>query len=307
MIEKKFTFLSSNKEYTIAAKVWEPENMPIKGIVQISHGMSEYINRYKDFAKFLCDNGFVVCGNDHAGHGESSNNLFGHFGRGHGGITLVLDTGYVTKHLKKTYKNVPVFLLGHSMGSFVVRIFCYYNWTHIDGLILSGTSGSTMGTSQLIKLLNIAILLGKAETPAWLVSKLRYGKLNSRLEEKVTRFDWISRDKEVVDKYINDKLCRFTFTYKGFKDLFEMLQFINTDKCIQRYKKDMPILMISGTNDPIGGVNSSGVLEVYRKFLKYNIKDVNIKLYKHARHEILNEINREEVYNDILKWLNKRI
>ena len=294
------TFRSSDKSHDIVYYVVFPSGN-VRGVVQIAHGMAEYFERYNAFADFLADRGFVVCGNDHLGHGRSvsSDDDLGYFG-GDGWENVVKDMYKLTRIMKKNYPEVPYFIFGHSMGSFLARAYVTRFSKAVDGAVFCGTSAGTGGTEALLTLLDIAKRFKGGRHKGNLFNKLAFGSYNKKIKDRNSEFDWLSRDTANVAKYCNDKRCGFTFTLDGFENLAKLLWYVNSDKWFTTYPKSLPTYLIAGGSDPVGEYGK-GVLKVFNK-LNLNDCSVEMKIYKDARHELLNETNREEVYADVLDF-----
>lgn len=285
---------------------WKNNDNPhAKAIIQIAHGMAEHVLRYEDFANFLTENGFIVYGNDHRGHG---NNIVapddkGFFTDHNGFHRVVADMYELTNYIKKTHPNVPVIIFGHSMGSFLTRRFIQLHGNEVDGVILSGTGGDQGIMGKL------GLLLAKAEkrrigrrTPSKVMDKLVFGKFNEQFDTARTDFDFLSRDTAEVDAYIADDLCGFICSSGFFADLLEGINLIHQKKEVMQTPKALPILLISGDADPVGD-NGKGVKNVYELYRDVGCEHVAFKLYNGARHELINETNKEEVYEDVLNWM----
>ena len=302
-----FTFISTNEKQIFAMKWFEKDNTKPQAIIQIAHGMAEHIERYDDFAKTLVSKGFFVYGNDHRGHGKTSGSVdnLGYFADENGWNLVVDDMHKLTTIIKEENPNVPIFILGHSMGSFLSRAYIQLYSNDIKGVILSGTGGNPGLLGHL------GIFLAKQEirkkgkrAKSEKLDNLSFGNFNKSFAPTRTNFDWLSRDTKSVDKYIEDSLCGTIFTSGFFYDFLVGLKDLNKRNNINKISKELPIYLISGDKDPVGN-NTKGVLQAYNSYKKASIKDVQYKFYKDARHEILNETNKEEVYNDIIDWINQ--
>ena len=305
---KETGYFKSNNQYSqIAYYIYKPLNKP-KAIFQISHGMCEYIERYEPFINFLASHDILVCGNDHLGHKNSADckeNL-GYFSFSDGWKCLVKDLVSMTKIIKKQYPNIPIFLFGHSMGSFVAR-FYITKYSHlIDGAIICGTSGS----NPLIEFGQLITTFVKKLKGDFYRSKLiqyfMFGTYNSKYKNVKTTHDWLTRDNSIINNFLKDDYCTFIFTASAFHDLVMLLKVVSSKNWYNAVPKNLPIYLISGDMDPVGNWGK-GMKEVKRKLEKKNLEDFSSKLYKDFRHEILNEIDKEVVYKDILTWLNQRI
>ncbi|AXU27594.1 TPA: lysophospholipase [Clostridioides difficile] len=288
---------------------WEDENIKKpKAVIQIAHGMAETAQRYETFAKVLTKNGYIVYINDHRGHGKTAKIIenVGHLAEKEGFRCLVEDMYTLTNIIKKENEDLPIYLFGHSMGSFASQRYIMDYSNNLSGLILCGSNGK-----QGI-ILNLAHLIINREIKKYgrrsksnKINDLIFGGEIIRRNEK-TKFDWLSRDKEQVEKYINDPFCGVVCSCGFFYDLVQGLKEIEDKENLKKVPLDIPIYIISGDKDPIGK-NGKGVLRLRDRYIKLGVKDVTCKLYKDGRHELLNEINREEVFEDIICWLNNKI
>lgn len=303
--EKEIEYLSSNKINTIHAKIFIPnEIIKVKGIVQISHGMCEYIDKYINFIECLNKNGYIVCGNDHLGHGKYVDEKDrGFFADENGHKYLVEDVYKLTKLVKKEYKELPYFLLGHSMGSFIARCYMYKYGDKVDGYIIMGTGYKNKLVDAGIKLTNFIISKKGKMYRSRMLTDMVIGEFNKKFRPNVSKFDWLSSDENMLNYYVNDKVGNFVFTASGYKDLFYLYKRCNTLKNIEKIPKEKDIFILSGNDDPLGE-NGVGVLQVYHDLIETSHTNVSIKLYPKLRHELLNEIGKENVYEDILNWLN---
>lgn len=307
--EYEYSFTSSDLKTPIHVHEWVPD-CDINGVIQIAHGVSEYIERYERFARFMAAKGFVVVGNDHLGHGKSvlSEDDRGWFALSDGWMKVVVDMDTLRTQTARKYPGVPYFLFGHSMGSFLTRTYlCRYVDAPLTGVILSGTGQNPAAIIMAGALACDAEMLrlgpkGRSET----VNKLAFGAYNKEFEPARTPFDWLSRDEAMVDKYVNDPLCGFNCTVTLYRDMMFGLKYISERRNLNKMNKDLPVYLMSGDKDPVGA-NGLGVVKTYSMFLKAGMKDVKYKLYPDGRHEMLNEINRDEVMRDIADWVFSKI
>lgn len=306
-LTNEFSYKSASGLCDIFAQSAAPADFGVvKGVVQIAHGMAEYSNRYAQFALELCKHGYAVYINDHLGHGASvaSEEELGYFGD-NGPESLVEDMKQLTDIARQEYPNVPVFLFGHSMGSFLARKYTAKYGHLLDGVIYSGTSGSNPAVGMGIALSNYMIKSeGKLQRSSFLDS-IAFGTYNKKTAKK-TKFDWLSRDEKEVEKYINDKRCGFVFTVSGFKTLFSVLKEVSAKVWYNTVPADLQILLIAGDKDPVGDYGK-GVTEVYKLLRKTGHTNVTMNLYPEARHELLNELNRQEVIADVVGWLDMHL
>ncbi len=290
--------------------VWTPDhNKPIKAVLQIAHGMAEHGKRYEDLATFLTDKGYAVYANDHRGHGKTAGSIenLGFFSEKDGWQKVVNDVKQLNQHLNQKHPNTPIFILGHSMGSFLTRHFLMDETISIQGAMLSGTADhpGLLGKVGLF-VTKILLLFNDPKKPSPLMDSLSFKAYNNAFKPNRTNFDWLSKDKDKVDAYIADPYCGTIFSIQFYNDLLKGLLHISSYKNIKKTNQNIPILVLSGTKDPVGA-NGKGIHNFYRKLQSAGIKDVSLKLFENGRHEMINETNRKEVYSYMHNWLNERI
>lgn len=287
----------------IRGRRWEPEGKP-RAVLQIVHGIAEHTGRYEEFANYMASQGFLVVAQDHMGHGGSipDDGTPGYFEGGW--FKAVADVQRLFSYTRMEQPDLPYILLGHSMGSFVVRtMMIKYPKSDVSGVILSGTAWMHRGIINTG--LATARLLCKTEgekKSGKMINAMLFGGYNRRVEHKRTAFDWLSRDNRMVDAYIADPLCGFPITAGLARDMLTGLRFIQELENLAKMRKDMPVMFISGGDDPVGGYGE-GVTRAWKEFRKVGVEQADIRLYPLCRHELLNEINREEVYGHILDWM----
>lgn len=299
-IEK--TIASNDAIHQLHVEIWEPEKTI--AIVEIVHGMVEYIDRYDEFATYLSEQGFYVIGCDLLGHGHNvrNNNEHGYFCEYDSSKILVKDIHSVMEYARSLNPNVPCFILGHSMGSFLSRRYIM-DYPYIDGAIFSGTGsqpGIALGFAKALTAI-IKRFKGDHYRPK-IMQKLVLGSNNNRIPDALTPNDWLSRNQTNVEKYNRDPFCTFPFTVNGYNGLFSTIAYIQESRNIERIPKDLPIMLISGSQDPIGAYEK-GVIKVYNALKAHHVRNIMLKFYPEDRHEILNEIDRKDVYQDIYDWL----
>lgn len=303
------TFLLETSDQTpVYVHHWSPDSPP-KAVVQIAHGMAEHSARYERFAQALTDAGYEVYAGDHRGHGQTAGPQdVGYFADEHGFDTVVDDMHALTLRIKDDHPDLPVFLFGHSMGSFLSRSYVTRYGSELAGLVLSGTGGS-------------AGLLGKAgrgiagaqarikgrRHPSGLMNTLTFGQYNAQFKPARTDFDWLSRDPAEVDKYVADPKCGELFTVGFYADLLHGLERVNDVKEVSSTPADLPILLVSGSKDPVGGKDAKGVREVAARLRTVGVREVTTTIYPEARHELLNETNRDEVTADLIEWFDAHL
>ncbi len=300
----EFTVPSSRGDVDLHCVEWSAEN-PV-ATLQISHGMIEHIMRYADFAEYLNGKGVSVFGHDHLGHGETSPDDHGTIAESDGDEHLVEDVYLVTQEVERRCPGVPHFILGHSMGSFVVRRYLTRYGDMVDGAIIVGTGNQPGIAVSFGKL--VSSLLVKMKGPRYVSPFLN----KTVLEGNDKKFDfpdlpnrWISRDEEVIRKYNEDPFTTFKFTASGYRDLFTLIGKVISGEDFDNIPKGLPIILLSGADDPVG--ESGKGVDRARKGLEKAGLHPDMKLYEGGRHEILNETNRSEVYEDIWSWLSDRI
>ncbi|MFH1000584.1 MAG: alpha/beta hydrolase [Bacteroidota bacterium] len=300
-----FTFKASDGKEIFSRK-WLPEQTEnLKAIVQISHGMAEHSERYKRFAEALTASNIGVYANDHRGHGQTAGKIenLGYFADSNGWLRVVEDMKNLTSIIKENHPAIPVFLFGHSMGSLLSREYVFSFSHKINGLILSATAGDPRFLGNLgIIISKLESLLRGKKTKSTLLDKLSFGKFNTAFKPNRTAFDWLSRDNAEVDKYIEDPYCGTVFTAGFFNDMLKGIKSINKFSNIQKVSKDLPVYLFAGAKDPVGD-NTKGVMQVINTYKKAGIRDLSFKFYEDARHEMLNEINRVEVFADVINWI----
>lgn len=299
-----FTFSSSDGIHDVSAVRWLPEGTP-RGVVQLVHGISEYMGRYDPFARYLTQHGFAVVGHDHLGHGKTARDSteYGWFADKDGWKYVLEDTHTLRELAGKACPDLPYFLMGHSMGSFVVRGYLMFWPGTVDGAILSGTGqerAPTVAAGRILSSLFTRISGPRAHSR--LLNTLSMGAYNKQFRPNRTGADWISRDTAVVDAYCADPLCRFLPTVSMFHDMMVGLQLLAKRENLQKMDRDTPVYFFSGDKDPVGA-SGKGVRKVAGWFKEAGVKDVTVKLYPEGRHEMLNETNRDQVFQDVLDWL----
>ncbi len=302
-----FTFPSSTGKNTIHVRRCDPDG-EARGIVQIAHGIAEHIGRYDDFMEFLADNGFVAVGNDHLGHGKSALDPGerGFFCEEDGWNRAVDDMNILHDIMREEYPGLPYVFFGHSMGSFLTRTYMI-RYADAPGLaILCGTGHQPKpAVSSGLAVAEVSVRTAGARKPGKALNDIAFGSYNKRTDNR-TPVDWISSIPEEVDKYIADPDCGFIATNGLFRDMMSGIKFITDPANIALMNKELPVLFVSGWEDPVGEYGK-GVKRAFTEFCRAGMKNVHIKLYPGARHELLHDICREETLNDILAWIDKNI
>jgi len=282
---------------------WMPEGKP-KAVLQIIHGIAEFVERYDDFANYLTGFGYVVVAEDHMGHGQSigENGVQGFF---HGGwFTAVDDTYRLMKDTMAAFPGTPYVLFGHSMGSFMARtILAKYPDSGIAAAVICGTGWQPVfALPALIKVVEGICKKKGEQTPDEGLHKLIFGGYNKRIDDPRTPTDWLTRDEAIVDAYNAHPLCGFVPACGLLRDMMKGIYYVEQRKNLANMKKHLPVLFIAGQEDPVGPYGK-GVEQAAKAFKKAGMVNVALKLYPGCRHEILNELNKQEVYEDISRWL----
>ena len=315
-ITEKRYFPSSDKGKQIYYEIYTKKDLKPKAVIQLVHGMCEYVRRYRGFARWLNDNGYLVVGNDHLGHGmtvaklaeekdgvidPNENQERGFISERKGWQHCLADMHRLTRIMKKEYPDLPYFMFAHSMGSLLGRAYVTSYPDELDGVIFSGT-GALLGVEPqlMLYLHGIRKVKGSRFRPP-LTDKAMFGKYGI-YNSKSGRDGggWLNRDPEELKKYLADPYCNFSFTVNGFENLVGVNYYVNRNKWFEEYPKELPTYIISGSKDPVGDCGR-GVLKVYNKLRLYDC-DAEMKIYNGARHELINELNKEEVYRDVLDF-----
>lgn len=307
IVKQEFYYPSQDGVTKIHTIEWIPEG-EAKKILQISHGMVEYIDRYDEFAKFLNDKGYYVVGQDHLGHGASvqHDSDLGFFHETRGNEYVIGDIHELRKLTKEKYPKLPYFMLGHSMGSFLTRQYIKGHGQGLSGVVIVGTGNQPAALLVIGKMLCRVIARFKGwRFRSQLVNQMAFGGYNKKFEPARTTVDWISKDHAIVDKYVADPWCTFVFTVNAYYQMFCGMQVLKKSENLEKIPKELPVFFVSGEDDPVGNFGKSVKL-VYQKYLACGIKDVTIKLFQKDRHEVLNETDRQQVYEEIYQWIESK-
>lgn len=304
-------FLSHDKTTQIKGLIWTPEGMGSsapRGIVQIVHGMAEHIGRYDDFARFLSGQGYVVCAHDHIGHGKSvsSPDRYGCLPIQGGKDVLIEDVHELRKTVAARYaRQIPYILFGHSMGSFIVRAYLARYAEGLAAAVICGTGQQPLILSKGGNFLARRIAASRGEDfKSSLLHNRGAGAYSRQVANARTEFDWLSTDPAVVDAYAADEQCGFVFSAGGYATLTDLTGEIATHAQVAKIPHDLPVLFVSGANDPVGGCGK-GVRAAAEQLRRAGVKRVDVVLYEGMRHEILNEPGREQVYAEIVQWIGE--
>lgn len=312
MKNEVFTFLSKDGKTNIHAVKWIPDSGEYKAILQITHGMIEYIERYEPFAKFMTENGYMVVGHDHLGHGESVNTKedLGFFADVDSPSDyLIEDMHKLRTTIQKENPGVPYFMFGHSMGSYMLRKYLSVYNDNLRGAIICGTGFSPEKVTKMgIMATKLMKVFKGSHGRSKILRDLTYDKYYKKFDMfgKDASNSWLTRDEEIVKKYYADPKCTYMFTVNGYVGLTEAVLYSCKQENVDKIPNKLPIFIVSGSDDPVGGC-SEGVMKVVNMFKESGKVDLTYKLYDGFRHEILNEIGKEQVYSDLLAWMNVRI
>ena len=306
-MKKHFYYKSKDGITRIHGIRWIPEG-EVKAVLQIAHGMCEFIERYDEFAQFLNTKGILVVGNDILGHGKSVREemYLGYFKEIGGNDCVLRDFYQLTKATKKDYPEVPYFFLGHSMGSFLAVQYAQRYGSEINGLILSGAGRQQWYETLAAKAFCHARKVMKGSFHrSRVLNSLSIGSFSKGVENPRTPQDWLTKDEKIVDAYRANPLNMFTFTLNGFYNLMKSVEGAQNRDLLNRIPKRLPILLAAGSEDPVGAKGKK-VIQWKKEFALVGMDDVELKLYQGDRHEILNETDRDVVYEDMLDWMEKR-
>lgn len=306
-VTREFKFPSSAEGRTVFATEWAPASPPVRAVVQAAHGVAEHIGRYAPLGEFLAGRGIVLVGADHIGHGRSAaGGQPGHFSDADGWAHAVRDQRTLRTLTGAAYPGVPYFLMGHSMGSFLIRTYLAdYPDDALAGAILSGTGQEPPARVALGRALSgiLGTVRGRQRTSK-LLTALSLGAYNRQFAPNRTPSDWISRDEAVVDAYLADPYCRYASSTGMFHDMMGALKRLAAPETARQVNKALPLYFFSGASDPVGE-NGAGVKRVAAALRAAGCRDVTVRLYPGGRHEMLNEQNRQEVMDDLLSWLSQ--
>lgn len=298
-------YMTTSDQSEIYIKKWYKTNKKPKAIVQIGHGMAEHINRYSHFATYLVENDIFVYGNDHRGHGKTADKQgqLGYFSNESGFTKVTSDMYELSRMIKEEYPSTPLFLLGHSMGSFLSRKYIQDYSQSIDGVILTGTGYHTKRASQVVKWMAEKL---PPKEKSYLLNMAFFQTYNCRIPHHKTNFDWLSRDAESVQRYIADPYAGFIPTARFFYDLMDGLQMIQDKDANEWIRKDLPMFIVSGDADPVGNYGK-GIWKTARQYSDVGLTDIQVMLFQDARHELLHETNKYEVYENVYDWIQNKI
>lgn len=308
MVRSEFTFLSADGVTQLHAVQWLPDGN-VCAVLQLVHGVAEYIMRYDPFATFLTEHGFAVVGHDHLGHGlsvaEGAPRLY--FGPRGSWDWVVSDIRTLQDQTRQQYPDVPYFILGHSMGSFLLRTYLARYPGTVDGAILMGTTHMNAITLAGAKLFAaIECLRVGEQNPSDTVLKLSFGAYNRKFAPNRTPYDWVTLSRSTVDAYLTDPMCGENPSMGLFREMQAGMAFMGRPETVRQMDPNLPVLFVSGAMDPVGGFGR-GVEKAFRLFQNNGMRNVSMQLYPQLRHEILNEDCKEDIFRDLLQWLTEQM
>jgi len=308
MREREFFLPSSDGKHKLRCMEWIPDG-DVKAVLQIAHGMVEHIGRYREFCIWMAEHGVAVIGHDHLGHGKSVSNRdeFGYFGPEDGITNVVKDIRRLTVYGRKKYPEQKLILLGHSMGSFLTRKYLSVYKDGPDGFILMGTGAPPEALVSAGYLLAGIMKKVKGEKyRSSLLYRLSLGSYNAKFKPVKTPCDWLTRDEELSKDFGDDEYCQFIFTTAAYQEFFGLILAVAKEEKAGNVRTDSPVLIISGDRDPVGD-DGKGVRNVYERLHMAGVEKLTMELYEGARHEILHEINRSDVFEDIYEWIMEHV
>ena len=303
MADREWITVGTPNRPDARVSVWKPDGAP-RAIIQIFHGMAEHIERYDRTACDLARKGYLVAGHNHMGHGpETPEGKLGYFYAEDGWRKIVEDGHAVSEALKERWPGIPLILLGHSMGSFLARQFLCLRGASLTAAVISGTAFHPAPETRL----GMFFAESLARRNGWFyrspfLNHMSVGTLNKQFEPARTKVDWLTRDESIVDAYVADRRTQFVFTCNAFYALFQALRYLTSKSNLEHMPKNLPVLFIAGGKDPVGN-NGDGPRKVAAQFKSLGLQDTQIRIYEEDRHEVLNELDKETVYADVLHFL----
>lgn len=307
-VEKFETYRPAAGGGDIFTRIWLPgQGEPLRALVQIAHGVAEHGGRYGELAGFLAGHGYGVYAQDHMGHGKSvQNGIYGHFGDQDGWENVIQDMKNLSAIMRKKYPELPLLLVGHSMGSILTRCYIARGSSELAGAALIGPPGPNPMAGVGMRLAKRYCGKKGAAQPGRELQHLIFGSYNRRIDGPRSGNDWLTRDAAVVAAFDGDSECGFPLTNRGYYDMFTGMREVSSPKWAGQVRKTLPILILAGEEDPVGNYGK-GPRKVAKTLTDAGVQDVGLKLYPGGRHEIFNELNRQEVFGDLLQWMEKCI
>ncbi len=302
---EEITFPSTDGHTTVHGYLWVPQDTEPRAVIQLSHGMCEYVERYDAWAHRFAEAGIVFCGNDHLGHGRTAKTEsdLGFTAPRGGADYIVEDLHTMTVIMKKRFPGLPLFLYGHSMGSFAARLYLTRYGEELTGALISGTAGAEQPTGLALKLTHMIARAKGHRHRSKFITSLAFGAYNKRFAEENDPNAWLTHERTVRERYAKDPFCCYVFTTAGYDTLFTLLHTVSRKDWATNVPKNLPIFLFAGEMDPVGNYGK-GVTEIHRR-LQAQHCNATLKLYRDGRHEMHHEPNRDEVFADIMDFLAK--
>lgn len=301
---ESLSYPSCDGVHTVAGYLYTMPGVPVRAVLQLSHGMCEYVGRYRHMAAFYAAQGIALAGNDHLGHGATAKRgEHGHFADAEGRRYVLGDLHALNATLHRRFPGLPLFLYGHSMGSFFARWYAECYPDTITALVLSGTAGPSALNNVGYALSSVISAVRGPKYVSPLMVKMNFGKYCTRIQDAKSPNAWLTRDEAVVAAYDGDEYCTFDFSVGTYKQMLWVLCHVSSKKWAQSLPKTLPILLIAGDGDPVGDYGA-GVRAVYAMLGDAGVQDLTCQIYEQGRHELHNELNKEEVFDYVLTWLD---
>ena len=302
---QEITYPSSDGRSTVHGYIYTPKNATAKGIVQLSHGMIDHVGRYKALADYLCSVGYIFAGNDHLGHGRTAPTAddLGFFADRDGYKLVIEDLYGMNRRLRDMFPALPLVLLGHSMGSFLARLYIEEHPHSAQGVIIHGTSGPNPLLPMGRAVAALVRLLRGPRHRSRLIKSLAFGSYNKRFPKEEGDDAWLTRDVDRVGDRATDPYTSYIFTAAAYQDLFKMITYSNSKRWFSAYPYAAHTLVISGDMDPVGNYGK-GPAYVFRHLALAGRDNISLKLFEGARHELFNETNSDEVFEYLKDWLD---
>ena len=301
------TYLSADGRTRVHAYIWRPDG-PCKAIVQLSHGMCEYVQRYDAWARRFCAAGYIFCGNDHLGHGATApdEDELGYTHPQNGAEYLVEDLHTLTALMRSEYPDLPVILYGHSMGSFAARIYLTRYGSELAAALISGTAGPDLPTGLGLAVTRAVQKMKGDHHRSKMITAIAFGSYNLRFREEKDHFSWLSKDAAVRDGYRADRFCSYIFTTAAYHTMFTLLHTVSDKKWADGVPKSLPILLFAGDMDPVGSYGK-GVTKIYDRLVAAGCSRAKLKLYPGGRHEMHREPEQDAVFADLISFLEEAL
>lgn len=308
IIKEQSFFLNSSMQERFFVKSYLPATGKPKGILQIMHGMAEHHGRYHEFGSFLAEHGYGAFINDHPGHGQTAGSIdrLGYINNQRGWEIMLENSRALYTHIRKNQPEIPVFLMGHSMGSILARHFMTVYPVYVQGLVLSGTFDMPGSTLRALNLLvkTQSLFFGSNKKSYWF-NRFFFHNFNKHFKPRPTEFEWISSSREEIDQYVNDPYCGFDCSVAFYRNLAFGIFAMKKAHHNLKYRKTIPLLIMGGQDDPVGNFGKDA-MKIHSEFYKQHFQNLKVKVFR-GRHEMLHEAEKEKVFNYLLKWMDEHL